>query len=95
MVPGEAVPLFLVGTLVLFIGTGSAGCCGSRPRGTGGRPSARSAPEDAEAFLIGFLRRDYGRRDCTAWRREDCSPPAGGGEPVTMTLSYRASRTSS
>jgi ferrous iron transport protein B len=58
---GEAVPLFLVGTALLFaldrVGGLSALASAARPLVTGllGLP-----PKAAEVFVMGFLRRDYG-----------------------------------
>jgi ferrous iron transport protein B len=58
---GEAVPLFLVGTALLFVLDRSGGLAivagASRPIVTGllGLPS-----KSAEVFVMGFLRRDYG-----------------------------------
>lgn len=58
---GEAVPLFLIGTALLFVldrlGALSAIAQGARPIVTGalGLPAAA-----AEVFVMGFLRRDYG-----------------------------------
>jgi ferrous iron transport protein B len=58
---GEAVPLFLVGTALLFVldrvGALDALAAGARPLVTGllGLP-----PKAAEVFVMGFLRRDYG-----------------------------------
>jgi ferrous iron transport protein B len=58
---GEAVPLFLVGTVLLFaldrVGGLDALASAARPIVTGllGLP-----PKAAEVFVMGFLRRDYG-----------------------------------
>ena len=58
---GEAVPLFLIGTVLLFIldrfGALDALTAAARPLVTGmlGLP-----PKAAEVFVMGFLRRDYG-----------------------------------
>jgi ferrous iron transport protein B len=58
---GEAVPLFLIGTVLLFgldrIGALDALAAAARPLVTGvlGLP-----PKAAEVFVMGFLRRDYG-----------------------------------
>jgi ferrous iron transport protein B len=58
---GEAVPLFLIGTVLLFvldrIGGLAALASAARPIVTGllGLP-----PKAAEVFVMGFLRRDYG-----------------------------------
>jgi ferrous iron transport protein B len=58
---GEAVPLFLIGTALLFVldrtGALVAICAAARPIVTGalGLPSRA-----AEVFVMGFLRRDYG-----------------------------------
>lgn len=58
---GEAVPLFLVGTVLLFVldrlGGLTAIANAARPVVTGllGLP-----PKAAEVFVMGFLRRDYG-----------------------------------
>jgi len=58
---GEAVPLFLVGTLVLFIGDRLGWLL--RVQAAAEPVVVRLLdlpPKTAEAFLIGFLRRDYG-----------------------------------
>jgi ferrous iron transport protein B len=58
---GEAVPLFLVGTLVLFIGDRLGWLL--RVQAAAEPVIVRLLdlpPKTAEAFLIGFLRRDYG-----------------------------------
>ncbi|MCR4310935.1 MAG: ferrous iron transport protein B [Deltaproteobacteria bacterium] len=58
---GEAVPLFLVGTLVLFIGDRLGWLL--RIQAAAKPVIVRLLdlpPETTEAFLIGFLRRDYG-----------------------------------
>ncbi|HLN91920.1 MAG TPA: ferrous iron transport protein B [Patescibacteria group bacterium] len=58
---GEAVPLFLVGTLVLFIGDRLGWLL--RVQSASEPVVVRLLdlpPKTAEAFLIGFLRRDYG-----------------------------------
>jgi ferrous iron transport protein B len=58
---GEAVPLFLIGTVLLFVldrlGGLAALSSAARPVVTGmlGLP-----PKAAEVFVMGFLRRDYG-----------------------------------
>jgi ferrous iron transport protein B len=58
---GEAVPLFLIGTVLLFVldrvGALGALTSAARPLVTGvlGLP-----PKAAEVFVMGFLRRDYG-----------------------------------
>ena len=58
---GEAVPLFLIGTVLLFVAdrTGALGMVtrATRPLVTGllGLPEAT-----AQVFIMGFLRRDYG-----------------------------------
>jgi len=58
---GEAVPLFLVGTVLLFfldrLGALAVITASARPLVTGvlGLP-----PKAAEVFVMGFLRRDYG-----------------------------------
>jgi ferrous iron transport protein B len=58
---GEAVPLFLVGTALLFvlhrIGVLGAITVAAQPIVTGG---LGLPPQAAEVFVMGFLRRDYG-----------------------------------
>ncbi len=85
---GEAVPLFLVGTVLLFVLDRIGGldviASAARPIVTGalGLP-----PRLAEVFVMGFLRRDYGAAGLFQLARSGALPPVQAVVALTvMTL---------
>jgi len=93
----EAVPIFILGTLVLFF-LDTAGVLerivtASEPGVVG---ILQLPPKAAEAFLIGFFRRDYGSAGIYAlFQQGHLSPVQAVVALVTITLFVHASRTSS
>jgi ferrous iron transport protein B len=85
---GEAVPLFLIGTVLLFVldrlGALDALASAARPVVTGllGLP-----PKAAEVFVMGFLRRDYGAAGLFLLARDGSLSPVQAVVALTvMTL---------
>jgi ferrous iron transport protein B len=85
---GEAVPLFLIGTVLLFaldrVGGLDALASAARPVVTGllGLP-----PKAAEVFVMGFLRRDYGAAGLFLMARDGSLSPVQAVVALTvMTL---------